>query len=442
VKTRIFNIWNSFRSSYWFVPTIMAILAIVIAVVTTNIDAALPQEAARRLGWLYSGGAEGARSILSTVAGSMITIAGVVFSITIVVLSLTSTQFGPRLLSNFMRDTGTQVVLGIFIAAFVYCLFVLRVIRAAAAGSFIPHLSVTFAFIMALAGSAVLIYFIHHIAASIQADSIITSVYHDLEATIDRLFPEENEKREEEPDEKEIIEVLPDDFERLALQERSRRSGYLQAIDLDGLEKMAKKQDLILRLHFRPGQFVPEGAELISVWPPSNWTRELSGTLVSSFILGRQRTHEQDMEYALKQLVEIALRALSPGINDPFTAMTCIDWLCAAVGRVSLRKFPSSLRYDDDGKLRLVLVPLSFAEIVDAAFGQLRHAAAHHVQVILKLLDAVIAIAPNIRTEKQRAVLVNNATLVMRSGSGQVRVEDERRVIEERYRRALEVLGN
>jgi uncharacterized membrane protein len=147
------------------------------------------------------------------------------------------------------------------------------------------------------------------------------------------------------------------------------------------------------------------------------------------------------MEYALKQLVEIALRALSPGINDPFTAMTCIDWLCVAVGRVASRKFPPPLRYDDEGKLRLALVPLTFAEVVDAAFGQLRHAAADHLQVVLKLLDAVMAIAPNIRTEVQRAVLVNNATLVMQSGSGKVRVEDDRRIIEEKYSRAMVVLG-
>ncbi len=180
MRTRILNIWHSFRSSYWFVPTIMTILAIFAAVITTTIDATLSETNAQHLDWLYKGGSEGARTILSTVAGSMITIAGVVFSITVVVLSLASTQFGPRLLSNFMGDTGTQVVFGTFIATFVYCLFVLRVVRSVDSFSFTPHLSVTFAFLMALAGSAVLIYFIHHIAASIHVDSVVTAVYRDL----------------------------------------------------------------------------------------------------------------------------------------------------------------------------------------------------------------------------------------------------------------------
>jgi uncharacterized membrane protein len=129
MKTRLINLWYSFRSSYWFVPLVMAALAITLAFGTTGVDATLPPDMVTRLGWLYSGGAEGARTLLSTVAGSMITTAGVVFSITIVVLSLTSSQFGPRLISNFMRDTGTQVVLGTFIATFIYCIFVLRVVH-------------------------------------------------------------------------------------------------------------------------------------------------------------------------------------------------------------------------------------------------------------------------------------------------------------------------
>lgn len=441
METRIQIIWHSFRSSYWFIPTIMVLAAIIVAISTTTIDATIPDRAARHLEWIYSGGSAGARSILSTIAGSMITIAGVIFSITIVVLSLASTQFGPRLISNFMRDTGTQVVFGTFIAAFVYCLFVLRVVRSQETGSFIPHISVTFAFLLALAGSAVLIYFIHHIAASIQADSIITSVYRDLEVIIDRVFPEENVEFAQEADDKAVMEALPADFERLALQDRAKKSGYLQAIDLTGLEQTARKHDLILRVHVKPGDFVPQGAVLASIWPPANWTPELSGFLAGAFILGRQRTQEQDVEYLLNQLVEIAVRALSPGINDPFTAITCIDWLSVAVGRISQRKFPQTLRYDDDGKVRLVLVPVSYAGMVSGVFGQLRLAAVQHLQVILRLLDALRFIAPSIRTEEQRAVLANCARLVMQSGSEKVWVDDDRRTIDERFRLTIETIG-
>jgi len=163
MKTKLFNFWHSFRSSYWFVPTVMAVLSIALSLGTTTIDTVLSRDVTEKIGWLYSGGPEGARSILSTVAGSMITTAGVVFSITIVVLSLTSSQFGPRLLGNFIRDTGIQVVLGTFIATFIYCLLTLRVVRSGDSGSFVPNLSITIAFLLALASTVVLIYFIQHV---------------------------------------------------------------------------------------------------------------------------------------------------------------------------------------------------------------------------------------------------------------------------------------
>lgn len=441
MKTRIFNLWYAFHSSYWFVPTLMATLAIIAAFGTTALDEALPPDVTRYLGWLYNGGPEGARTLLSTVAGSMITTVGVVFSITIVVLSLTSSQFGPRLLGNFMRDTGTQVVLGTFIATFIYCLLVLRVVRGGEHGSVVPHLSVTFAYLLALASTMVLIFFIHHVASAIQADSIIASVYRDLEKTIDRLFPEQQEHGLQEPGPEEVKKALPARFSAEGWQVAATGSGYLQAIDVEGLIAFAGDHDLILHAHCRPGDFIPEGAILITVWPREHWDENLTSQMNNSFIRGRQRTNEQDMIYAVKQLVEVALRALSPGINDPFTAMTCIDWLGVAVGRAAHRKFPPPLRYDAEGKLRLALVPVTFTEIAHAAFDQIRHGATFHLPVFLRLLDAIASVAPHIRTEDQRAVLAHHAELVAHSGREAVQVKDDRQVVEERYRRTIELLS-
>ena len=440
MKTKLFNIWHSFRSSYWFVPTAMATVSIALSLGTTAFDAVLPRDVTEKFGWLYSGGPEGARSILSTVAGSMITTAGVVFSITIVVLSLTSSQFGPRLLGNFIRDTGTQVVLGTFIATFLYCLFTLRVVRSGDSGSFVPHLSITIAFLLALASTAVLIYFIHHVSTSIQADSIITAVYRDLDAAIDRHLPEQQEHGAGETGRNDVRAVLPEEFDRDGWPVASENSGYLQAIDCDGLMRTAVENDFILALHSRPGKFIAAGEHLVTVWPREHWDEKLASRVNSSFILGRQRTDEQDMEYSIHQLVEVALRALSPGINDPFTAMTCINWLSAALGRIAQRKFHSAFSYDDKGNLRLVSVPVSFAEIVEAAFGQIRNAAANHVQVILCLLDALVAIAPHLRVAERRKVLEHHAELVMQSGREMAHVKDDRRAIEERYERTLQVL--
>ncbi len=440
MKTKLFNLWHSFSSSYWFVPAVMATISIALSLGTTAFDTVLPSEVTEKIGWLYSGGPEGARSILSTVAGSMITTAGVVFSITIVVLSLTSSQFGPRLLGNFIRDTGTQVVLGTFIATFIYCLFTLRVVRSGDSGSFVPHLSITVAFVLALASTAVLIYFIHHISTSIQADSIITAVYRDLDAAIDRHLPEQQEHGAGEQGRKDVRAALPEGFDHDGWPVAADNSGYLQAIDYDGLMRTAVENDLILSLHSRPGKFIAAGEHLVTVWPREHWDEKLAARVNSSFIQGRQRTDEQDMEYSIHQLVEVALRALSPGINDPFTAMTCINWLSAALGRIAQRKFPSAFSYDDKGNLRLVSVPVSFAEIVEAAFGQIRNAAASHVQVILCLLDAIVAIAPHIRVAERRKVLEHHAELIMQSGREMAHVKDDRRAIEERYERTLQVL--
>lgn len=440
MKTKLFNLWHSFSSSYWFVPALMATIAIALSLGTTAFDTVLPLNVTEKIGWLYSGGPEGARSILSTVAGSMITTAGVVFSITIVVLSLTSSQFGPRLLGNFIRDTGTQVVLGTFIATFIYCLFTLRVVRSGDSGSFVPHLSITIALVLALASTAVLIYFIHHISTSIQADSIITAVYRDLDAAIDRHLPEQQEHGTGEPGLNDVRAALPEGFDRDGWPIAADKSGYLQAIDYAGLMRTAVENDCILSLHTRPGTFIAAGEDLVTVWPREHWDEKLTARVNGSFLQGRQRTDEQDMEYSIHQLVEVALRALSPGINDPFTAMTCINWLSAAVGRIAQRKFPSAFSYDDKENLRLVSVPVSFAEIVEAAFGQIRNAAANHLQVVLCLLDAIVAIAPHLRVAERRKVLEDHAELVMQSGREMAHVKDDRRAIEERYERTLQVL--
>ena len=184
--------WDSLRSSFWFVPATMAACAVALALASVSLDEAVTYEWIKAQGWAYTGGAEGASLVLSTIAGSMITITGVVFSMTLVALSLASSQLGPRLLRNFMRDRMNQVVLGTFVATFVYCLVVLRTIRRADEVLFVPHISVTFGVLLALVGLGVLIYFIHHVSVSIQADEVVARVGKELMAEIDRLFPEES----------------------------------------------------------------------------------------------------------------------------------------------------------------------------------------------------------------------------------------------------------
>lgn len=440
MKVRILNLWYSFRASYWFVPLIMTAFAIALSLGATIVDESLSPYLAGKLSWLYSGGAEGARTLLSTVAGSMITTAGVVFSITIVVLSLTSSQFGPRLLGSFMRDTGTQVVLGTLLATFVYCISVLRVVRNDEYGSFVPHFSVSIAFILALASTGVLIYFIHHVAASIQADSIIASVFHDLEKAIDRMVPETQEHGSEDPDRAATESALPEELRKEGMQIAAQGSGYLQAINMEDLINLARESDLVLRLHYRPGEFIAEGAILAHAWPREHWDGKLAARLNDAMIRGRQRTDEQDMGFAINQLVEVALRALSPGINDPFTAMTCLDWLSAALARIAQRKFPALLHYDEEERLRVVTAPITFAQIVDAAFGQIRNAAGYHVPVMLRILDAIAVIAPHVRTKGRCDVLKHHALLVEQSSREAGLLKDDWLAVEERYKQTVRLL--
>ncbi|WP_228041851.1 DUF2254 domain-containing protein [Planktothrix mougeotii] len=237
MKTYFSLVWNSLRSSFWFVPTLMVSLAITLAFTTITLDE-LGVIVIDRFSWTYTRGPEGARAILSTIASSMMTVAVTTFSITIVALQLASSQFGPRLLRNFMRDIGNQVVLGTFISTFIYCLLILRTIRTEEDNEFVPHLSVTCSVLLALASIAVLIYFIDHVANSIQAENVITEVTQDLNSAIERLFPEkigEGESVHHPP----VSQSILDDFHAHSCSIQSLKSGYIQAINQHRLIQLA-----------------------------------------------------------------------------------------------------------------------------------------------------------------------------------------------------------
>ncbi|MCG5502004.1 DUF2254 domain-containing protein, partial [Ectothiorhodospira lacustris] len=240
--------WKRVRSSFWFVPTVMATLAVLLAPLGAAVDKPVTAWLALNLGWTFKGGAEGASAVLGIIAGSMITIAGVVFSMTLVALSLTSSQLGSRLLRTFMRDTSTQVVLGTFIATFLYCLLVLRTIHRVEEVEFVPHLSVSLGVALAVASVGVLIYFIHHVSVSIQANEIAGRIGKELIESIDDLFPEHIGP--EGP----RIPVGPPDagfigaFEREAQPVVADGDGYLQLIDEDALTALAMEKDLVVRM--------------------------------------------------------------------------------------------------------------------------------------------------------------------------------------------------
>lgn len=437
MKIKLSKLWDTLHSSYWFVPTIMAIVAIALAFTTLKLDRSA-SGTIEKLGWIYTGGPEGARSLLSTVAGSMISVAATAFSITIVALQLASGNFGPRLLRNFMQDTGNQIVLGTFISTFIYCLLVLRTIHGEDYNVFVPQISVTVGIVLAIASIAVLIYFIHHAATIIQASHVISEVSTDLDDAINRLFPEHIGHRASEH--KRSFGELPANFDSEAYPIKATQSGYLQAIDDEKLLKIAKSKDLLLRLKYRPGKFVVKGSDLVMVLPGERVNQKFIEQINDAFILGKERNEQQDVEFPINQLVEIALRAISPAVNDPFTAIRCIDRLSVGLSHLAQKDFPSPYRYDEDDNLRAIAPGVTFAGLTDAAFNQIRQYSTSDVAVTIRLLEAITAIAPFTRNKKDRAALLRHADMIERGSREGVSEECDRSCVEERYQIAMKAL--
>jgi uncharacterized membrane protein len=388
--TRLLVILDRVRSSFWFLPSILAAAAIVLSFAMTRLDAALDRGAYTDLELLHLFGPEGARAILSAVASSMITIAGLTFSITMLTLQLATSQFGPRLLRNFMRDRGNQLVLGTFIGTFIYCLLVLRTVKGVEGASFVPHLAVAMGVLLALTSLAVLIYFIHHTAHSIRIETILASLAAETEAAIDRLYPAKVGQGPTDPAEGD----LPDfSCGRAVL---AKGAGYVQAIDGEGLMDVASRHGLVVQVIARPGAFVTSCDALLVVLSPSDLPEGADAELSAAFVVGNERTPNQDLDFSVRRIVEIAQRSLSPSINDPTTALYCIDRLRQAFVRLAGRRTPANLRVDGQGRLRVVAEPVPFEKLVCDAFDAVVRYAGKDIEVLQALasgLDHVIGVA-------------------------------------------------
>lgn len=405
MRTKIASYLDALGSSYWFLPSLMALGAIASSFLIVRVDQESELIWLRNLGFVFLNQPEGARSLLSTVAGSMIGVAGTTFSITLAVLTLTSQQFGPRLLNTFMHDKGNQVVLGTFVATSLYCLLVLRTVRDAsetAGPAFVPHLAITVAALLAVFSLAVFIYFIHHTANSIQVATILARISEDLEGLIQKLYPEDAAHEEAIPER--YPPPLPETLEASTL--RADKSGYLQAVDERGLLAFAKKHRGLVRSLHLPGTFVIDGRPVALLWPEEALDEGLVEHLRKNFTFGSRRTQVQDLDFLFDQLTEVALRALSPGINDPVTALRCVDRIGQGLSRLAARKQPSALRYDEEGKLRLVLPEFDMEALVANTLGAIRRFSGDNLLVALHLLGTVqVLLELTEHTTLQRALL-------------------------------------
>jgi uncharacterized membrane protein len=361
---------EALRTTLWVVPAAMIAAAVALFVLTYALDRAAAAGELSFPGWVNAGSADAARAVLIGLAAAVITVAGVVFSITILALQLASQQFGPRMLRNFIRDLGTQASLGAFVATFVYAMLTLASVGQLDSGVFVPHLSVTVALGLTLADLAVLIYFINHVATSIQLTSVVSGIARDFRSTLGDLRTDAAARSLSDPTGPQLSEVRVR-LEREGASVPATTSGFLQAVGHDRLVRIAASADAVIALSKRPGQFVVEGQRLALVWPPEA-AAAVSKALTQAHIVGPNRTLTQDLAFAVDQLVEVAIRALSPAVNDTFTALNCIDWLGDCLCRVAGAPLPDGIYRTSDGAVRLIDSVITFERLLKRASDKIR----------------------------------------------------------------------
>ncbi|HEV2079552.1 MAG TPA: DUF2254 domain-containing protein [Allosphingosinicella sp.] len=401
---RLFSrLFDAVRASYWFLPSVMAVLAIVLGAVMVWLDAGPGTGLLSELGWYQKAKPDGAHQVLSTIAGSMITVAGVVFSITIVAIAYAASQYGPRILTNFMSDRGNQVTLGTFIATFVYCLVVLRTIRGGDGDAqFVPQMAVMVGLLLALCSIAVFIYFIHHVPNSIHINNVVAQIGRQLIDGVQERFPAFIGDRPEdhdgavEPSLKALAQLRGEAGETASVC--SQATGYIQGIDDEALLQAATEHDLVVRLRHQPGDYIHSGRIIIEAWPPERLTDEAAEDLRDSYSIGSGRTPYGDLTFLVDELVEIGARALSSGVNDPYTAMTCLDWLGAGASEMASRRFPSPQRVDEEGVVRVLARPQTFAGFIRRGFGGMRQYVARDMNAAVHALLTMGAVAESCRS--------------------------------------------
>lgn len=443
LNARWLAIRERLRNNYWFLPGLMFIMAFATALLSLAIDRELGQLEVQS-GWLYEGGPDGARSLLSSMAAANLTLAGVVFSMNLVSLTMASQQFGPRLLYNFVRDIGSQFTLGIFTSVFTFCMVVLREVKGEEGmpGAFVPYLSVTTAATLSLVTIAVLIYYVHHVAVHIQAPVVVANVGLELERAIKQEYQNRLTPDQERTNYREILgaRTIPDFCDEVCLV-NSRRSGYVQFVDFDRLIVLAARYDLVVKLTSRPGQFAIEGMGILQVCPAANCTDKLAMELLDCIVIGRRRTAAQDIEFAIHELCEVGIRAMSPAINDPFTCISCIDWLAAGMEELFQRDTSPSFLTDDEDMVRILWHPVTHAGVMDAAFDQIRQFGKASPAVMTRLLEAYARIAAHTRTEEERISVKKHAEMAINACRENFPEAHDQADAEERYRRVLATLA-
>jgi uncharacterized membrane protein len=391
--TYIANILTQLRASLWLIPAVISGLAVALAWLLLVFDLPFLHFDEGEIWWLFSGDAGTARELLSALLSGMITMTSLVVSITMVVLSLAAGQLGPRLIGHFIRDWQIQSVLGLFMGTILYTLIVLRSVREDLGADTMPHIAVTAATALSMLCLFALLFYIHKIAHSVIADTVVNQIGDDLERAIADAKSDPDGMNDAKPR-----------FERQAWVSLGV-SGYVQAIDYQRLCKLAAKEDLLIELDIRAGHFILREGNHIKLLLNSPPRGGIANAIRKAIVVGAERNPTQDLEYSVRQLVEIAVRALSTGVNDPFTAIAVINRLGAALESASRRPPPPAVYRDENGRLRVRAKPHDFTGLLNASFDQIRQAARGDAAVLIQMGEILGQLALVVDGAAQRAAL-------------------------------------
>ena len=418
--------WARLLETLWFVPSAVGLAGAALAIAMVEVSARVDAEILARFPRVFGASADSSRSLLAAIAGSIITVAGVTFSLTMGAVAQASGQYTSRILRTYMRDRPTQIVLGLFVGIFAYCLLVVRSIRSVEESRFVPSLAVVLGIVLAFVGMGALIFFIHHIASTLQVSHLLERIGRETITAVDRLFPHDVAHEASPAEETAALARLRGMQWQTVL---AKRTGYLQTIDADRLVRIAKDHDAVIRLEVRIGEFLIEGTAIASMasefdsrvgrhgpGPESlperaSNRKEPDESIVSCFGVGTFRTIGEDAGFGVRQIVDVALKALSPGVNDTTTAVTCVDWLGAVLVRLANRRVETPFR-SAGGVVRVIATGPTFASMLALSVDEIRQNAAGNVTVLGALLHMLTRVARVSRDAGRRTLLAEHVTLV------------------------------
>ncbi len=395
---RIRNILALLRAQLWIIPLTVSALALGLAWWVLTDGSLLLERWSSGSGfwWLYGGDAESARGLLSSLLSGLMTMTSLIVSVTFVILTLSANQLGPRLISTFMADRQIQIVLGLFLGTILYVLVILRSLDETLGREGVPHVAVTIGSALTIICLFALLFYVHKIARSIIADNVVERVAADLHRNIAGMMKDRNEEA-----------AQPEILEPVAGSIALERVGYVQVVDYDHLVEIACRSEAILRVDVRAGHFVLRNGEHVVVHGRRSLDDDEVDAVKAAFVIGVERSPAQDLEYDLRQLVEIALRALSPGINDQYTAIAVVNQLGAALEEIFQRSLPPVLLRDNSGDVRVIAQRSDAQGLIDAAFDSIRQSGSSVPAILIRIADVLGQLAPVLRTEAERQAVMS-----------------------------------